>query len=167
MGFQAYLGGICETIGTMMRQLSKNKSFMNFRRKLKFIPIKYDLNKLEIRSYTVNIPHHLHSTNQQKEHELTMVSPTQTSSSSSSSKTSIGVFEEVNTEIGYFYYDDDDSVRDDSLFTEDENTRLLKKTDEIRDLIEESVIKANNESRKVALSLLNELQDIKRRLIPK
>jgi hypothetical protein len=71
--------------------------------------------------------------------------------------------EQVHTETGYFYHHD--ITRDSSLFNEEENTRLFKKMDEIRDTIEESAIRTNNEMRKVAISLRNELEEIKRKLI--
>jgi hypothetical protein len=165
LGFQAHLGGFCETIGTIIRQLSKNIRVMNFWKKLNLIPLKYHLRKLEIRSYPVNIPHHLHPTHFSSITPLSrregLVCP-QSKSSSSSSSTTVGKFEQVYTETGYFYHHD--TTRDDSLFNEEDNTRLLKKTDEIRDAIEESGIRTNNEMRKVTLSLQNELEDIKRRL---
>ena len=81
---------------------------------------------------------------------------------SSSASTAVGIFEQVNTETGYYYHQD--TMRDNSFFNDDENTRLLKRTDEIRDAIEESNIRTNNEMRKMALGLRNELEDVKRRL---
>jgi hypothetical protein len=164
LGFQARLGRFCETVGTMIRQLSKNVRIMNFWEKLNLIPLIYHLRKLEIRSYPVNIPHNLHpkyfSPLTPRSRREGVVFPQ--SSSSSSSTTTVGIFEQVYTETGYFYHHD--ITRDDSLFNEEEHTRLLKKTDEIRDAIEESGIRTNNEMRKVISSLQNELEDIKRRL---
>jgi hypothetical protein len=166
LGFQARLGGFCETVGTIIRQLSKNVRIMNFWEKLNLIPLKYHLRKLEIRSYRVNIPHHLNPTHFSPISPLNrregLICPQSTASSSTAS-TTVGIFEQVHTETGYYYHHD--TTRDDSLFKEDDNTRLLKKTDEIRDAIEESGTRTNNEMRKVTSSLQNELEDIKRRLI--
>lgn len=166
LGFQAHLGGFCETVGTIIRQLSKNTRLLNFWEKLNLFTLKYHLRKLEIRSYAVTIPHNLHSS------QLTPLSSrsrregfTFSRSISSSSSNTAGLFEEVHTETGYYYHHD--TTRDDSLFNDEENTRLLKKTDEIRDVVEDSGARTNNELRKVALSLQNELEDIKRRLMHK
>jgi len=164
LGFQAHLGGFCETSGRIIRQLSKNVRFMNFWEKLNLVPFKYNLRNLEIRSNPVNIPHNLHPTYfspliPQARRENVVIPR----SISSSSSTAVGIFEQVHTETGYFFHHD--TARDDTLFNEEENTRLLKKTDEIRDTIEESGLRTNNEMRKMALSLQNELEDIKRKLI--
>ena len=164
LGFQARLGGFCETVGTIIRQLSKNAQFMNFWEKLNLIPLKYHLRKLEIRYYPINIPHYLNPTYFSSLAPLARregISLPQPSVSSSSSA-GVGVFEQVHTETGYYYHHD--TTRDDSLFNEEENTRLLRKTEEIRDAIEESGTRTYNEMRKMALSLQNELEDIKRRL---
>lgn len=175
LGFQARLGGICETIGNIIRKLFENARFMQTLEKLRLIPIKYHLRKLEIRSYVVNVPHNLNVLNfssflSGKRRELIRTSDSESSnasqaslSSSASSAKAIGIFEQVKTETGYYYHQD--ITRDDSLFNEEENTRLLRKTDDIRDAVEESVIRTNNEIRKAALSLQNELEDIKRRLM--
>ncbi len=125
--------------------------------------MKYHIGKLEIRSLAINIPHSLHplhftSLKPQARREG-IIHP----QSESSSTATIGIFEQVYTETGYFYHHD--TTRNDSLFNEEEHTRLLKRTDEIRDAIEESAIRTNNEMRKIALSLQNELEDIKRKLI--
>jgi hypothetical protein len=136
----------------------------NLWEKLNILPVKYHLRKLEIRSSKISIQHSLNPSYfspliTQIKHEPTLFQR----STSAASTGSIGIFDEVQTETGYFYHHD--TVRDDSLFNEDENTRLIKKTDEIRDAIEESGTRANIELRKIALSLQNELEDIKRRLI--
>jgi hypothetical protein len=136
---------------------------MNFWEKLNLIPFKYHLRQLEIRSYPINIPHTLNPTYLPSLTRRDGVLFPQ--SMSSSSTTTMGIFEQVHTETGYFYHHD--TTRDDSLFNEEENTRLIRKTDEIRDTIEESGSRTNNEMRKMALSLQNELEDIKRRLIQK
>jgi hypothetical protein len=140
---------------------------MSFWERLNLVPLKYHLRNLEIRSNPVNIPHNLHPTYfspviPQARRENVLI-PRSNSSSSSSAAAAAGIFEQVHTETGYFYHHD--TARNDSLFKEEENTRLLKKTDEIRDMIEESGSRTNNEMRKMALSLQNELEDIKRRLI--
>ena len=84
---------------------------------------------------------------------------------SSASSTIASFYKEVYPETGYYY--NRDTTRNDSLFNDEDNRRLLKKTDEVRDAVEESGARTNNELRKVALSLQNELEDIKRRLIHK
>ncbi|CAF3525034.1 unnamed protein product [Rotaria sp. Silwood1] len=163
LGFQARLGGFCETIGNIIRKLARNVRLMNFWEQLNLFPLKYHLRKLEIRSYVTNIPHNIHSIYfspltplRRREHILFHPSI-------SSSPPNIGIFEEVQTETGYYYHQD--ITRNNSLFNEEEHTRLLRKTDDIRDAIEETGIRTNNEIRKVALSLQNELEDIKRRLM--
>ncbi|CAF0925491.1 unnamed protein product [Adineta steineri] len=163
LGFQARLGGFCETVGTIIRQLSKNVKIMNLWEKFNLIPLKYHLRKLEIRSFPINIPHNLNPSNFSQLAPLTRREGVAFPQSiSSSSSTTMGIFEQVHTETGYFYHHD--TTRDDSLFNDEENTRLIKKTDELRDAIEESGIRTNNELRKMTLSLQNELEDIKRRL---
>lgn len=166
LGFQARLGGFCETVGTIIRQLAKNERLVDFWEKLNLFPLKYHLRKLEIRSYPVSIPQNSHTS------QLTPMSSrsrregfTFSRSISTSSSATAGLYDEVHTETGYYYHHD--VTRNDSLFNEEENTRLLKKTDEIRDVVEESGARTNNELRKVALSLQNELEDIKRRLMQK
>jgi hypothetical protein len=165
LGFQARLGAFCETVGSIIEQLAKNVRFMNLWEKVKFIPVKYHLRKLEIRSYPINISH----INNPPSYNSTAGSGTRTEpvifSQSISSTSTTGIFEQVYTETGYYCHHD--ITRDDSLFDEEENTRLLKKTDEIRDAVEESAIRTNNEIRKIALSLQSEMEDIKRKLIQK
>ena len=148
-------------MGTIIRQLSKNARCTSFWEKLNLIPVKYHLRKLEIRYLPINIPHYLSATHFVALTPLTRregISLPQPSGSTSTS----GLFEQVQTETGYYFHHD--TTRDDSLFNEEENTRLVKKTDEIRDAIEESGTRTYNEMRKMALSLQNELEDIKRRL---
>ncbi|CAF1281745.1 unnamed protein product [Rotaria magnacalcarata] len=164
LGFQAHLGGLSETFGNIASRLCRNARFMNIWEKSNIFPIKYHLRKLEIRSIDINVPHSINSTlfvptSPRKRREATM----HTQSIVSTSPTPMGIFEQVKTETGYYYHQD--ITRNDSLFDEDENTRLIRKTDEIRDAVEESGIRTNNEIRKIALSLQNELEDIKRRLI--
>lgn len=164
LGFQARLGGLCETVGTIIRQLSKNAQFMTFWEKFKLIPLKYHLQKLEIRCFPINIPHYLNPSHFVALTPLVRregISIPQPSASASTSAT-MGLFEQVFTETGYYFHHD--TTRDDSLFNEEENTRLVRKTEEIRDAIEESGTRTYNEMRKMALSLQNELEDIKRRL---
>ncbi|CAF3261536.1 unnamed protein product, partial [Rotaria sp. Silwood2] len=163
LGFQARLGGFCETIGNIIRKLFKNVRLMNFWEELNLIPIKYHLRKLEIRSYVTNIPHNTHPTYFSPLSPLKRREPIIFHQSISSSLGNIGIFEQIQTETGYYYHQD--ITRNDSLFNEEEHTRLVRKTDDIRDAIEESGIRTNNEMRKLALSLQNELEDIKRRLI--
>ncbi|CAF1307425.1 unnamed protein product [Rotaria sordida] len=165
LGFQARLGGFCETIGSIIRKLGKNVRLMNFWERLNLIPLKYHLRKLEIRSYVTNIPHNMNSSYFSPLTSLRRREPVilhHSVSSSSSLPANIGIFEQIQTETGYYFHQD--IIRNDSLFNEEENTRLLRKTDDIRDAVEESGIRTNNEIRKVALSLQNELEDIKRRL---
>ncbi|CAF3350731.1 unnamed protein product, partial [Rotaria sp. Silwood2] len=167
LGFQARLGGFCETIGNIIKRLSKNVRLMNFWEKLTFTPLTYDLRKLEIRSYLINIPYNLNpsysSTLTSRKKRKPVISHPSVSSSSSSSSTVIGIFEQIQTETGYYYHQN--TTRDDSLFNEEQSTRFLKKIDDVRDTIEESGIRTNNEIRKIALDLQNELEDIKRKLI--
>lgn len=164
LGFQARLGGICETIGNIIRKTCSNAKFMNCWEKMNLFSMKYHLRKLEIRTYATNIPHNVDltygsPTTQRKRREAVVYSP----SVSSPSPITTGIFEQVQTETGYYYHQD--ITRNDRLFDEDENTRLLRKTEDIRDTVEESAIRTNNEIRKIALALQNELEDIKRRLM--
>ncbi|CAF3155589.1 unnamed protein product [Rotaria socialis] len=164
LGFQAHLGGLCETFGNIMSRLCRNARYMNIWEKSNIFPIKHDLRKLEIRSIVINVPNSVNSTlfapiSPQKRRGAAM----HTQSIVSTSPTPMGIFEQIQTETGYYYHQD--VTRNDSLFNEDENTRLIRKTDDIRDAVEESGIRTNNEIRKIALSLQNELEDIKRRLI--
>jgi hypothetical protein len=162
LGFQAYLGAVCEMIGTLTRRLSRNNRFMRFWRRLNLIPLKYHFNDLEIRFQQINIPHNLNPSfffpmATRKGERLALPRPT-----SSVATSSAGLLEQVTTETGYYYHRD--TTRDRSLFNEEESTRLLRRTDEIRDLIEDVNTRTNNELRKMATGLQSELEDIKRRL---
>ncbi|CAF1358986.1 unnamed protein product [Rotaria sp. Silwood1] len=163
LGFQAHVGGLCETIGNIMRRFSKNARLLNFWERLTGTSVKYDLHELEIRSYIINIPHNLNRS------YSSLVTPRKNRErirghrSVSSSSTTIGIFEQVETETGYYYHED--TTHDDSLFKEEQSAHFLKKTDDLRDTIEETGIRSNNEIRKMASSLQKELEDIKRRLM--
>ena len=162
LGFQANLGAVCETIGTFTRRLSRNNRFMQFWRRLNLVPFKYHFNDLEIRFQQINIVNNLNPSlfsplSLRGGERLALPQPT-----SSMASSSVGLFEQVNLETGYYYHRD--TTRDRSLFNEDENTRLLRRTDEIRDLVEDVNTRTNNEMRKIATGLQNELEDIKRRL---
>ena len=162
LGFQAYVGAVCEAIGTLTRRLSRNNRLMQIWRRLNLIPIKYHFNDLEIRFQQINIPHNLNPSffapiSTLKGERLALPQPL-----SSMASASVGLFEQVTTETGYYYRRD--MTRDRSLFNEEESTRLLRRTDEIRDLIEEVNTRTNNELRKIATGLRSELEDIKRRL---
>ena len=163
LGFQAYVGAVCETIGTFTRRLSRNQRFIQFWRRLNLVPFKYHFNDLEIRFQQINIVNNLNPSffspiTTRKGERLAL--PQLTSSMASSS---VGLFEQVNTETGYYYHRD--TTRNHSFFNEEGNTRLLRRTDEIRDLIEDVNTRTNNELRKIATGLQNELEDIKRRLM--
>jgi hypothetical protein len=134
LGFQAYLGSLCETIGSMTMRLCRNQRWLRFLEKYNLAPMKYQLEKIEIRSYPVNTSHSSVS----------------------------GVLDQIFPEAGFYVHQRTGPY--DLLYQEDENTRLSKKTDEIRDVLEESTTRSNNELRKIALNLQNELEDIKRRL---
>ncbi len=120
------------------------------------MPMKYQLEQLEIRSYPVNISRGLaaayYSTSATRtEREQNVLSPI------------FGVYDQINPETGFYVHQH--TVQNESLFNEDDNTRLSKKTDEIRDALEESTIRTNNDLRKIATDLQNELEDIKRQLV--
>lgn len=162
LGFQAYLGAFCETIGTLTRRLAHNERFLRMSHRLNILPFRYHFNDLEIRRHTVNIPHHpcpAHFAPLTPERTDRTILPHSVSSLSSNT---VGIFDQVITETGYYYHRN--TTRDHNLFIEEANVRLLKRTEELKDLIEESNSRTNNEMRKIALALQNELKDIQRRL---
>ncbi len=123
--------------------------------------MKYQLDKLEIRSQPVNVPHR-HNTSHNS--ELGTGTRSQESIFSSSLSSATDVLDQVHPETGFYIHYR--TVGNKSVFDDgDESNRLSKKTDEIRDALDESTLRINNELRKVALDLQNELEDIKRRLI--
>jgi len=123
--------------------------------------MKYQLEKLEIRSNPVSIPHRTGTPNIST--LVTGVRRQQNMARSSLSSSTDG-FDQVHPETGFYIHRR--TIKNNSLFyDDDENIRLSKKTDEIRDALDESTLRINNELRKVALDLQNELEDIKRRLI--
>ncbi len=161
MGFQAYLGGFCEIIGSTTMRLCKNEKWVDFMKRFNIAPMKYQLEKLEIRSYLVNVPHNFLATYYSS--SVTRARREQDLVQQSSLFPRSDVFDQVHPETGFYVHRY--TVQNDSLFNEDDSTRSLKKTDEVRDALEESAVRTNNELRKVALDLQNELEDVKRRLI--
>ncbi len=161
MGFQAYLGGFCEIIGSTTMRLCKNEKWVDFLKRFNIAPMKYQLEKLEIRSYLVNVPHNFLATYYSS--SVTRARREQDLVQQSSLFPRSDVFDQVHPETGFYVHRY--TVQNDSLFNEDDSTRSLKKTDEVRDALEESAVRTNNELRKVALDLQNELEDIKRRLV--
>ncbi len=160
MGFQARLSALCEAIGSITMRLSKNEKWLQFLKKINIMPMKYQLEQLEIRSYPVNISrslaaaHYLTSMTQAEREQNVLhpeLSPT------------FDLFDQIHPETGFYVHQH--TVQNDSLFNEDDNTRLSKKTDEIRDALEESTIRTNNDLRKIVTNLQNELEDIKRQLV--
>ncbi len=141
-------------------RLCKNEKWVHFLKRFNLVPMKYQLEKLEIRSYPVNIPHNFLAT-------IFSSAVTRARCEQDVVQPSLfprpDVFDQVHPETGFYVHRS--IVQNDSLFNEDDNTRLLKKTDEVRDALEESAVRTNNELRKVALDLQNELEDIKRRLV--
>jgi hypothetical protein len=134
-------------------RLSKNKNWIKFLRKLNLFQMKYQLEKLEIRSQPVNIL---------RNSTLGFVGTRNQQNIVHSSSSSIN---EIYPETGFYIHRR--TIGDlNSLFNDDDdNNRLTKKTDEIKDTLDESTLRINNELRKIALDLQNELEDIKRRLI--
>ncbi|CAF1472108.1 unnamed protein product [Adineta steineri] len=156
LGFQAYLGGFCETIGSITIELSTNRIWRCFLSKIHMMITKYQVEKLHITSDPVNIPYYgiASSFNIQVAHEqnpefLAVMSINEG-------------FEQVRPQTGYYVHHQ--TVQNTSLYHEDENMILARKNDEIKDALEESTTKINNELRKIALDLQNELEDIKRKL---
>ena len=122
--------------------------------------MKYQIENLEIRSQPVNISRSLITS-----HYSTLVTGAQTEQSfvhPSLLPTTDG-HDQVYIETGFYMHRR--TVQDDSIFKEDENIRLSRKTDELRDSIEESTVRTNIELRKIALDLQNESEDIKRQLM--
>lgn len=140
LGFQAYLGALCETISLINIRLFQNEKWLNFLEKLNLIPIKYQLKKLDMRSYPVRIPHHI-----------------------GTSQNSFNGIDEIYPETGFYIHNK--TLQNNFLFETDENTRLSNETNDLKDVLEESNIRVNNELRKAVLILQNELEDIKRQLM--
>ncbi|CAF3890334.1 unnamed protein product [Adineta steineri] len=156
LGFQAYLGGFCETIGSITMKLSRNRKWSYLLSKTNMMLMKYQLEKLHITSDPVSIPYHSSASlsNMQIAHEQ---NPERSAVMSMNER-----FEQVRPQTGYYVLYQ--TVRNTSLYHEDENMILSRKNDEIKDTLEESTTKTNNELRKIALDLQNELEDIKRKL---
>ncbi|UJR20085.1 hypothetical protein I4U23_023217 [Adineta vaga] len=150
LGFQAYLGGFCETIGSITMKLCKNRKWHDFLKRIYLIRPKYHLEKLHVTSDLVNIPHRIST--------LSLMIPTDHFSAISRPR----IFEQVHPQMAFYIHCQ--AARNTCLSHTDETMILSKTNDEIRDTLEESVIRTNNELRKIALNLQNELEDIKRRI---
>ena len=162
LGFQAYFGAFCETIGTVIRRLSRNNRWLVFWRRVRMFPSRYHLNDLEIRCESVVISQHLNPTFYSPisaDKQQRFVLPQW---SSTASTNNVGTIEEVKTQTGYYYHDHEDDGQDQNAFQDDEQNRLIRRTDEIRDLIEESTTRIHSEIRKVVVEIQDELEDIKR-----
>lgn len=162
LGFQAHLAFFCEIIGNMIRQVHLNNKFLVCWKRIQVLFSRYDMNDLEIRRQSINIFHHLNPTffvplSSQRDDRFIMPEWSLLSQTSNA-----GLLEQVDTETGFYYSDYRNTHDDRKLFQDDDQTCLLKRTDELRDLIEESNSRIHSEIKKVALSIQTELEDMKK-----
>ncbi|CAF1441297.1 unnamed protein product, partial [Didymodactylos carnosus] len=145
LGLQAKLGGVCETIGKTTLRLCRNATVNRINEKMVLFHTKYHLWKVEIRSTQVNMPPSVYTWS------IPRMNGTDTGR------------ESVHCETGYYRHTV--NIRDDTLFKDNETVRLMKKTDEVKEVLEESAIRTNNELRKFALALQMEIEDMLKRLL--
>ena len=150
LGLQVYLGGFCETIGSIIMKICQNPKWHYVLKILDSMGPKYQLEKLRIISNPVDISYPIIEVEQNEslQHPLVLSMNER--------------LQQVYPQTGFYIHHR--TVRNPSLFYGEENTILLKKSDEVKDIVEESSTRTNNELRKLALNLQNELEDIKRRL---
>ncbi|CAF0923120.1 unnamed protein product [Adineta steineri] len=160
LGLQAKFGLLCETCSRLVLALSKRSFFPRFQNRVTQIHgiKKYYLWKLELRTPRVDLP------------QSTIVLPYRNSNNqlqsniqSSRSSKHHSTREFVTCEIGYYRHHIDRAGE--PLLQENDHTRLMRKTDELRDVFEKANARVHNELRKLTMSLQSDFDEIKRKLL--
>jgi hypothetical protein len=160
LGLQAKFGLLCETCSRLVLALSKRSFFPRFQSSVTQIHgiKKYYLWKLELRSPRVDLP------------QSTIVLPfrnldnqLQTNISSSRNSKHHSTREYVTCEVGYYRHHIDRAGE--PLLQENDHIRLMRKTDELRDVFEKANSRVHNELRKLTMSLQTDFDEIKRKLL--
>lgn len=160
LGLQAKFGLICETCSRLVLALSKRSFFPRFQRGQTQIRglKKYYLWKLELRTPRVDLP------------QSTIILPyrnfnnqLQSNIPSIRSGRHHSPREFVTCEVGYYRHHIDRAGE--PLLQENDHTRLMRKTDELRDVFEKANSRVHHELRKLTMSLQSDFDEIKRKLL--
>ncbi len=160
LGLQAKFGLLCETCSRLVLALSKRSFFPRFQRHVTQIHgfTKYHLWKLELRTPRVDLP------------QTTIVLPYrnsdnqfQTNITSTRNSKHHSPREYVTCEVGYYRHHIDRAGE--PLLQENDHIRLMRKTDELRDVFEKANARVHHELRKLTMSLQSDFDEIKRKLL--
>lgn len=162
LGLQAKFGLLCETCSRLVLAMSKHSFFPCFQRRLTHVQgiKKYYLWKLELRTPRVDLPQQtivLPFRNFNNHQIQSNLAPIRNSKHHSSTK------EYVTCEVGYYRHHIDRAGE--PLLQENDHIRLMRKTDELRDVFEKANARIHNELRKLTISLQSDLDEIKRKLL--
>lgn len=160
LGLQAKFGLLCETCSRLVLAMAKHSFFPSFQRHVTQIHgiKKYYLWKLELRTPRVDLPQ---STivlpfRNLNNHQIQSNIPSIRSSKHTTK-------EHVTCEVGYYRHHIDRAGE--PLLQENDHTRLMRKTDELRDVFEKANTRIHNELRKLTLSLQSDFDEIKKNLL--
>ncbi|CAF1138233.1 unnamed protein product, partial [Adineta ricciae] len=160
LGLQAKFGLLCETCSRLVLALSKRSFFPRFQNHVTQIHgiKKYYLWKLELRTPRVDLP------------QSTIVLPYRNSNNqlqstiqSARSHKHHATREFVTCEVGYYRHHIDRAGE--PLLQENDHTRLMRKTDELRDVFEKANARVHHELRKLTMSFQSDFDEIKRKLL--
>lgn len=163
LGLQAKFGLLCETCSRLVLALSKRSFFPHFQNRMTQLHAirKYHLWKLELRTTRVDLP------------QSTIVlpfanlgqPPTPSNAGTVSTRPSRHHQnrEYVTCEVGYYRHHMDRAGE--PLLQENDQVRLMRKTDELRDVFEKANARIHHELRKLTMSLQSDFDEIKRKLL--
>ncbi len=160
LGLQAKFGLLCETCSRLVLALSKRSFFPRFQRPATQVHgiKKYYLWKLELRTPRVDLPQTtIVLPYRDLNNEIqTNIPPIRTSKHHSTR-------EFVTCEVGYYRHHIDRAGE--PLLQENDHTRLMHKTDELRDVFEKANARVHHELRKLTTTLQSDFDEIKRKLL--
>ncbi|CAF1275365.1 unnamed protein product, partial [Didymodactylos carnosus] len=151
LGLQAKFGLLCETCSKLVLTLSKHSLFPNINQRITQLHgiKKYHLWKLELRINKIDIP--------------TLITAHLTNANSSQNKHQKQRAEQITCEVGYYRHHIDRAGE--PLLQDSENVRLMRKTDELREVLEKAHLRIHHELRKLTIALQTDFDDIKRKLL--
>lgn len=161
LGLQARFGLLCETCSRLVLGLARRSFFPHFQRHVTYVQgfNTYYLWKLELRNTRVDLPvlNNVSTLGNGTNQTIGNNMPIVRNSKHHSSR------EYVTCEVGYYRHHLDRAGE--PLLQENDSTRLMHKTDELRDVFEKANSRIHNELRKLTLSLQSDFDEIKRKLL--
>ncbi|CAF0744146.1 unnamed protein product [Didymodactylos carnosus] len=152
LGLQAKFGLLCESCSKLVLSLSKRSLFPNINQRITQLHglKKYHLWKLELKINKIDLP------------TLTTVHVTN-SNNTSQNKHQKHRVEQITCEVGYYRHHIDRGGE--PLLQDSENVRLMRKTDELREVLEKAHLRIHHEFRKLTIALQTDFDEIKRKLL--